>query len=87
MSMRQIMKLKKRTRTKLTVVEGDLKIGKGATIIAEKDTIVVNGKIKNKNNSNNRKAPFQSSLVSISLLSLGWQRFNTFLRSVISTLV
>ena len=33
---------------KLTEVNGDLKIGKGATIVAENDTITINGKIRNK---------------------------------------
>jgi cytoskeletal protein CcmA (bactofilin family) len=33
---------------KLSEVNGDLKIGKGATIVAENETITVNGKIRNK---------------------------------------
>ncbi len=39
---------KKYTRQKLSEVEGDLKLGKGAVIIAKDKTIVVNGRIKNK---------------------------------------
>ena len=42
------LKLGRRSRTKLAVVDRDLKLGKGAILIAENETIVVHGKIKNK---------------------------------------
>ena len=47
MSKRKIT-IDKRKRVRLGIVDGDLKIGKGAKLIAEKDTIVVHGKIRNK---------------------------------------
>ncbi|NHJ40628.1 MAG: hypothetical protein FK731_11395 [Asgard group archaeon] len=48
MSKRDRIKIKNRSRMKLSEVNGDLKIGKKATIIAENGTITINGKIKNK---------------------------------------
>ena len=52
MAGRERITVKKRSRVKLSDVKGDLIIGKGATIVAEKDTINVDGKIKNKGGFN-----------------------------------
>ncbi|NHJ85967.1 MAG: hypothetical protein FK734_10930 [Asgard group archaeon] len=48
MAIKEVIKVKKRSRMKLSKVDGDLRIGKGATIVAKEGTIVVTGKIKNK---------------------------------------
>jgi len=48
MNPKEIVVVKKRSRMKLSIVDGDLRIKKGATIIAKEGTIVVNGKVKNK---------------------------------------
>lgn len=48
MNPKQVIVVEKRKRMKLSTVDGDLKIKKGATIIAEKGTIVVNGRVRNK---------------------------------------
>jgi len=48
MAAKKRVHVKNRARMKLSEVDGDMKIGKGATIIAENKTIVVHGKIKNK---------------------------------------
>ena len=48
MAAKKRVHVKKRSRMKFSEVDGDMKIGKGATIIAENKTIVVHGKIKNK---------------------------------------
>ncbi|MHA1367717.1 MAG: hypothetical protein ACTSP5_15095 [Candidatus Heimdallarchaeota archaeon] len=48
MNPKQVIVVGKRKRMKLSTVDGDLKIKKGATIIAENGTIVVNGRVRNK---------------------------------------
>ncbi len=48
MAAKKRVHVKNRSRVKFSEVDGDMKIGKGATIIAEDKTIVVHGKIKNK---------------------------------------
>ncbi|MHA1742680.1 MAG: hypothetical protein ACTSV6_00345, partial [Candidatus Heimdallarchaeota archaeon] len=47
MVIHQRIEIPKRKKVKLTEVDGDLKIGKGAFLIAEKGTIIVHGRIKN----------------------------------------
>ena len=48
MNPKQVIVVEKRKRMKLNTVDGDLRIKKGATIVAENGTIVVNGRVRNK---------------------------------------